>query len=92
MPSGVGARIGSNTCCACRSAVSHVAGMYCVDLLAEMFVRICALYLTIPTDLVDLTDDDALRGIARQFLVPMLEYRPTPESATRPADPLLQEG
>ena len=46
-----------------------------VDLLAEMFVRICASYLTIPTDLVDLADDDALRGIARQFLAPMLEYR-----------------
>lgn len=46
-----------------------------VDLLAEMLVRVCASYLTIPTDLVDLSDDDALRGIARQFLVPMLEYR-----------------
>lgn len=46
-----------------------------VDLLAEMLVRICASYLTIPTDLVDLSDEAALRGIARQFLVPMLEYR-----------------
>lgn len=46
-----------------------------VDLLAEMLVRVCASYLTIPTDLVDLADDDALRGIARQFLVPMLDYR-----------------
>lgn len=79
-----------------RLAVEQCAGrlhaQLDVDLLAEMFVRICASYLTIPTDLVDLTDDDALRGIARQFLVPMLEYRPTPESATRPTDPLLQEG
>lgn len=40
-----------------------------------MFVRICASYLTIPTDLVDLTDDAVLRGNARQLLVPMLDYR-----------------
>lgn len=46
-----------------------------VDLVAEMFVRICASYLTIPTDLVDLGDDAALERIARRFLVPMLEYR-----------------
>lgn len=46
-----------------------------VDLLAEMLVRVCASYLTIPTDLVDLADADALREIARQFLVPMLDYR-----------------
>ncbi|AWH91053.1 TetR/AcrR family transcriptional regulator [Dietzia lutea] len=47
-----------------------------VDLLAEMFVRICASYLTIPTDLVDLDDDAALERIARRFPVPMLDYRP----------------
>lgn len=46
-----------------------------MDLLAEMLVRVCASYLTIPTDLVDLSDDDALRALARRFLVPMLDYR-----------------
>lgn len=51
-----------------------------VDLLAEMFVRICASYLTIPTDLVDLDDDAELARIARQFLVPMLDYRPAAEN------------
>lgn len=47
-----------------------------VDLAAEMFVRVSASFLTIPTDVVDLSDDADLTRIARQFLVPMLEYRP----------------
>jgi AcrR family transcriptional regulator len=47
-----------------------------VDLAAEMFVRISASFLTIPTDVVDLSDDRDLERIARQFLVPMLEPRP----------------
>ena len=47
-----------------------------VDLAAEMFVRISASFLTIPTDVADLSDDADLARIARQFLVPMLEYRP----------------
>lgn len=50
-----------------------------VDLLAEMFVRISASFLTIPTDVVDLSDDRELTRIARQFLVPMLGYRPAPD-------------
>ena len=62
-----------------RLATEQAAGQLHADLdvdhLAEMLVRVCASYLTIPTDLVDLADDDALRGIARQFLVPMLDYR-----------------
>jgi len=47
-----------------------------LDLLAEMFVRISASFLTIPTDLVDPRDEAALARVARQFLVPMLDYRP----------------
>nr|WP_241729751.1 TetR/AcrR family transcriptional regulator [Dietzia aerolata] len=61
---------------AAEQRAGHLHAGHDVDLLAEMLVRVCASYLTIPTDLVDLTDIDALRGIARRFLVPMLEYRP----------------
>ena len=60
---------------AAEQRAGHLHADLDIDLLAEMFVRICASYLTIPTDLVDLTDDAALRGIARQLLVPMLDYR-----------------
>lgn len=47
-----------------------------VDMVAEMLVRVCASFLAIPTDLVDLRDPAELERIARQFLVPMLDYRP----------------
>ena len=60
---------------AAEQRAGHLHADLDIDLLAEMFVRICASYPTIPTDLVDLTDDAALRGIARQLLVPMLDYR-----------------
>ena len=60
---------------AAEQAAGHLHADLDVDLLAEMLVRVCASYLTIPTDLVDLSDDDALRALARQFLVPMLDYR-----------------
>ena len=60
---------------AAEQRAGHLHTGHDVNLLAEMLVRVCASYLTIPTDLVDLSDADALRGIARQFLVPMLDYR-----------------
>ncbi|MFW0785085.1 TetR/AcrR family transcriptional regulator [Gordonia sp. CPCC 206044] len=44
-----------------------------VDLVAEMMVRISASFLTIPSQLVDLSDEDQLACVARQFLVPMLD-------------------
>ncbi|GAB89390.1 TetR/AcrR family transcriptional regulator [Gordonia rhizosphera] len=44
-----------------------------VDMVAEMMVRISASFLTIPSQLVDLSDDDQLAALARRFLVPMLE-------------------
>ncbi|WP_408015805.1 TetR/AcrR family transcriptional regulator [Rhodococcus chondri] len=44
-----------------------------VDLTAEMMVRISASFLLVPTDIVDLDDDDELAAIARQFIVPMVE-------------------
>ncbi|MEE2060770.1 TetR/AcrR family transcriptional regulator [Rhodococcus artemisiae] len=44
-----------------------------IDLTAEMMVRIAASFLMVPTDLVDLDDDDQLAAIAREFIVPMVE-------------------
>nr|WP_246023325.1 TetR/AcrR family transcriptional regulator [Nocardia yunnanensis] len=43
------------------------------DLVAELMVRICASFLAIPSQLVDLADEEQLAAIARRFLVPMLE-------------------
>lgn len=42
------------------------------DLVAEMLVRISASFLTTPSQVVDIDDDEALASIARQFLVPMV--------------------
>lgn len=50
-----------------------------VDLVAEMMVRVSASFLVIPSHVVDLDDDEQMRAVARQFLVPMLEPpRPGP--------------
>jgi TetR/AcrR family transcriptional repressor of uid operon len=43
------------------------------DFVAEMMVRVSASFLVIPSDLVDLDDDEQLAAVARRFLVPMLE-------------------
>ncbi|MCR5978434.1 TetR family transcriptional regulator [Gordonia jinghuaiqii] len=43
-----------------------------VELVAEMMVRISASFLTVPSRVVDITDDAQLAEVARQFLVPML--------------------
>lgn len=51
-----------------------------VDLVAELMVRISASFLGIPSRLIDLDDEDQLAGIARRFLVPMLD---PPDSGTR---------
>ncbi|MFI6518218.1 TetR/AcrR family transcriptional regulator [Spirillospora sp. NPDC050679] len=45
------------------------------DLVAEMMVRVSASFLAIPSHLIDLDDDEQLAGVARRFLVPMLEPR-----------------
>lgn len=42
------------------------------DIVAELMVRVCASFLVIPSQIVDLDDDEQLRDLARQFLVPML--------------------
>ncbi|MGI5270299.1 TetR/AcrR family transcriptional regulator [Nonomuraea sp. CA-218870] len=42
------------------------------DLVAELMVRISASFLSTPSELVDLDDDEQLAAVARRFLVPML--------------------
>ncbi|MFI6798761.1 TetR/AcrR family transcriptional regulator [Streptosporangium canum] len=49
------------------------------DLAAELMVRISASFLAIPSHVVDLDDDEQLAGVARQFLVPMLEPTGSPD-------------
>jgi AcrR family transcriptional regulator len=49
-----------------------VAGDVNVDIVAELMVRVCSSFLVIPSHIVDLDDDEQLRDVARQFLVPML--------------------
>lgn len=55
----------------------NVATTVDVDIVAELMVRVCASFLLIPSQIVDLDDDEQLAEVARQFLVPMLD----------PADP-----
>ncbi|WP_067564087.1 TetR/AcrR family transcriptional regulator [Nocardia acidivorans] len=42
------------------------------DVVAELMVRICASFLAIPSQIVDIYDDEQLAQIARQYLVPLL--------------------
>jgi AcrR family transcriptional regulator len=44
-----------------------------IDFVAEMMVRVSGSFLTIPSRLIDLDDDEQLAAAARRFLVPMLE-------------------
>nr|WP_093888672.1 TetR/AcrR family transcriptional regulator [Streptosporangium canum] len=48
------------------------------DLAAELMVRISASFLAIPSHVIDLDDDEQLAGVARRFLVPMLEPTGSP--------------
>ena len=50
----------------------NVAGDVNVDIVAELMVRVASSFLVIPSHIVDLDDDEQLRALARQFLVPML--------------------
>lgn len=56
-----------------EQATGHVAAAVDVDLVAEMMVRVSASFLVIPSELVDIDDDEQVRAVARRFLVPMLE-------------------
>ncbi|MCR6483657.1 TetR/AcrR family transcriptional regulator [Amycolatopsis sp. OK19-0408] len=44
-----------------------------VDVVAELMVRVSASFLAIPSQVVDLDDDERLAELARRYLVPMLE-------------------
>ncbi|MHB9756814.1 TetR/AcrR family transcriptional regulator [Streptomyces sp. BYX5S] len=50
----------------------HVAEEVDVDVVAEMMVRVCTSFLVVPSHVIDLDDDERMRQVARQFLVPML--------------------
>jgi TetR/AcrR family transcriptional regulator, repressor for uid operon len=56
----------------------NVATTVNVDIVAELMVRVCSSFLVIPSHIVDLDDDEQLRDVARQFLVPMLEPSGSP--------------
>ncbi|MCX4096867.1 TetR/AcrR family transcriptional regulator [Nocardia sp. alder85J] len=42
------------------------------QVVAELMVRLCASFLTIPSEVIDLDDDASLADLARRFLVPLL--------------------
>ncbi|MEU6537171.1 helix-turn-helix domain-containing protein [Streptomyces sp. NPDC047000] len=50
----------------------YIAADVDVHLVAEMMVRISASLLVIPSQVIDLDDDEQIRAVARRFLVPML--------------------
>lgn len=51
----------------------NVAGDVDVGVVAEMMVRVSASFLVIPSHVIDLDDEEQVRAVARQFLVPMLD-------------------
>lgn len=59
--------------------ISHELNL---DLTAEMMVRIAASFLMVPTDVVDLDDEEQLAAIAREFIVPMVHARAPDELPT----------
>ncbi|MEV0528920.1 TetR/AcrR family transcriptional regulator [Streptomyces sp. NPDC050439] len=50
----------------------QVSGEVDVDVVAEVMVRVSASFLVIPSQVIDVDDDERMRAVARQFLVPML--------------------
>ena len=56
-----------------EQAAGTIADTLDAELVAEMLVRVSASFLTVPSQIVDLDDDEQLAAIARQFLVPMIE-------------------
>jgi len=55
----------------------HVAAGVDVDVAAEMMVRISTSFLVVPSHVIDLDDDERMRAVARQCLVPMLGPPPS---------------
>ncbi|MFG1740034.1 TetR/AcrR family transcriptional regulator [Micromonospora chalcea] len=50
-----------------------ISGAVDVEVVAELMTRLSCSFLLTPSHVIDLDDDDALREMARRFLVPMLE-------------------
>jgi AcrR family transcriptional regulator len=63
----------------------HVSAAVDADLVADLIVRLCASFVMIPSQVVDLDDDGELTDLARQFLVPMLDPAPAPSPGATPA-------
>lgn len=63
----------------------HVSADVHVDLVAELIVRLCASFLVIPSQVVDLDDETELADLARRFLVPMLHPPALPSAPPTPA-------
>jgi TetR/AcrR family transcriptional repressor of uid operon len=55
-----------------EQAAGTISSTVDVDLVAEVWVRLSASFLAIPSRVVDLDDTEQLRRIARDYLVPML--------------------
>lgn len=64
-----------------EQAGGHISADVDVDLVAEVWVRLSASFLAIPSHVVDMDDPSQLRELARRYLVPMLG--PTPPPAHR---------
>ncbi|MAU80653.1 MAG: TetR family transcriptional regulator [Gordonia sp.] len=55
-----------------EQSAGNIAADLDTELTAEMMVRFSNSFLTVPSQLVDVHDDEQLAAIARQYLVPML--------------------
>ncbi|MFE5568142.1 TetR/AcrR family transcriptional regulator [Amycolatopsis japonica] len=58
-----------------EQAAGNVSRKLDVDLAAELMVRVSTSFLLIPSQVVDVDDDQQLAAVARRFLVPLLELR-----------------
>ncbi|TDB92662.1 TetR/AcrR family transcriptional regulator [Actinomadura sp. 7K534] len=56
-----------------------------IDFVAEMMVRVSGSFLAIPSELIDLDDDEQVAALARRFLVPMLDAPPHPMERSQPS-------
>ncbi|MFD5243932.1 TetR/AcrR family transcriptional regulator [Amycolatopsis sp. NPDC058340] len=58
-----------------EQAAGNVSRKLDIDLAAELMVRVSTSFLVIPSQVVDVDDDEQLADVARRFLVPLLELR-----------------
>jgi AcrR family transcriptional regulator len=57
-------------------AAGEIADHIDVDVVADLMVRLAVSYILIPSDVVDLDDEDASRAVVRSFLLPILGWSP----------------